>query len=107
MEQESKEAKEAKDADRVSKAISITKEELAEYFRKFEHDYGEFACPLCKHKTWVVTSRPDDADHPAILTFPIPLVHGRGMWVFPVICQECGFVASFAANKVALKIKGE
>lgn len=91
----------------MQKALSITREEFAKYFEGVESKFGELECSMCKTSMWVVPSRDDDPDLMAVLTLPLPLSHGRGMWVYPVVCKECGYMTYFASSHVAAKIRGQ
>ncbi|WP_308537725.1 hypothetical protein [uncultured Kluyvera sp.] len=88
------------------RALSVSRSEFHQYFLDFENKFGEMACPLCKKTLWGVPPREDSQDHPALITYPLPNSAGRGIWAFPVICMECGYIATFAANHVSGKIKG-
>lgn len=101
-----KEIQDIKDRENVSKALSITRQDFGDYFTAYEEKFGELHCPLCQNSKWAIMPRDDDKQYTAILTIPLPMVSGRGMWVYPLICAECGYVVHFAANHVASKIKG-
>lgn len=99
--------KELRASERMQDALSITKHEFAKYFEEFESKCGELQCPMCRTSMWIVPSREDNPELMAILTMPIPMSNGRGMWIYPVYCKECGYVSSFASNHVAAKIRGK
>jgi len=110
MEQEVKQIKNEQKENALAhmqKALSITRKEFVKYFEDVESKFGELECSMCKTSMWVVPSRDDDPDLMAVLTLPLPLSHGRGMWVYPVVCKECGFLAYFASSHVAAKIRGQ
>lgn len=87
------------------RALSLLKKDFGNYFQKFEEQFGEMACPLCKKTVWGIPPRADDNNYPAIVTLPLPNTGGRGIWAYPVVCVECGFVATFAAYHIVNKIK--
>ncbi|ELI9009172.1 TPA: hypothetical protein ACNVSH_001566 [Klebsiella aerogenes] len=91
----------------VERSLSVTSKELSDYVGEYEAKHGDMVCPLCRSTVWAITGRRDSSEHAAILTVPIPLEAGRGMWVYPVICVECGYVATFSTNHVSAKIRGE
>lgn len=105
-EEKNKENQDIIDRENISKALSVTRKDFADYFTAYEEKYGELHCPLCKTSKWGIIPREDDKEFTAILTIPLPMVSGRGIWVYPLICSECGFVVHLAANHVASKIKG-
>jgi len=93
--------------ERMQDALSITRHEFAKFFEDFESRCGELVCPMCRTSMWLVPSREDNPELMAILTLPLPLSSGRGMWVYPVFCKECGYLSNFASNHVAAKIRGK
>ncbi|EPK7664745.1 hypothetical protein MOV73_003765 [Raoultella ornithinolytica] len=95
------------DNENIRKSLSVTSEELSNYIGAYEETLGDMVCPLCRTSVWAITGRTDSTEHTAILTVPIPMVAGRGMWVYPIVCVECGFVAMFSTNHVSSRIRGE
>ncbi|EPY5319844.1 TPA: hypothetical protein M2P23_002391 [Klebsiella variicola] len=93
--------------DMVTMSLSVSRKELSEYLHKYEEKFGEMHCPLCKKTVWGILPREDSPDHAAIVTLPLPNFGGRGVWAYPIMCIECGYIASFATNHVAPKIRGE
>lgn len=84
---------------------SITRQEFGVYFNALEEKFGEMECPLCKKKLWGLPPRDDNQDYAALVTLPLPNSAGRGIWAYPVICVECGYIATFAAQHVAKKVR--
>ncbi|AYN25740.1 hypothetical protein D8682_01310 [Buttiauxella sp. 3AFRM03] len=97
-----------KDVDDINstRSMSVTREDFVEFFTKYEKKHGDLVCPLCQSSVWGLPSREDSPEHLAIVTLPIPFSPGRGMWAYPIICKECGYIVTFAANKVSAVIKG-
>jgi len=100
------ETMEQEDNKRIELALSVSKADFVDYFTNFEAEFGELSCPLCKNTTWFISSRDEESALPTILTIPLPFSPGRGMWVFPLTCNKCGFVVTFDTNFVTSKIKG-
>lgn len=106
MEKSPEELQKEIDTNNTNNCLSITKDDFAEFFTKYEKINGDLTCPLCKNSTWAISSREDSAEHIAIVTLPIPRNFGRGIWAFPIYCNECGYMVSFMANLVSSKIRG-
>lgn len=84
---------------------SITRDELVDYFDKYEKKHGELVCPLCKNTNWVIAADSNEVDKPIIITSPIPRSAGMGIWSFPLFCMECGYTVTLNCNYVATKIR--
>lgn len=95
------------DHENTVRSLSIRRSEFGDYFCAIEARVGEMACPLCKNTVWGVPPRNDNVEYAAIVTIPLPNVAGRGIWAYPAVCVECGFIAAFASNHVSKKIRGE
>lgn len=89
------------------RSLSISRKEFKDYFNGLEEKFGEMVCPLCKTTAWGVPPRSDSNDHPAIVTLPLPNSTGMGLWAYPVVCMECGFIVNFATNHVSARIREE
>lgn len=105
MDNEQTPPKQGSDNHNVVNSLSVTKDEFIQYFTRYETEHGELLCPLCKKSEWAVASRDDSAEHMALVTLPIPMRPGRGAWVYPLYCNECGYMVSFMSNLVSKKIK--
>ncbi|HBW7357706.1 TPA: hypothetical protein NES34_001825 [Klebsiella pneumoniae] len=105
MENQNDEKMKEDNLDMITMSLSISRKEFAEYIHELEASYGEMQCPLCKKKVWGILPREDSPEHAAIVTLPLPNFGGRGVWAYPVMCMECGYIASFATNHVSHKIR--
>lgn len=91
----------------VEIARSVSHQEFLDYFNACEAKYGELACPMCKTSLWIVSPQEGDSLQPLMVTLPLPMVRGVGVWSFPVFCSECGYTVMYNTNHVARKIKGK
>ncbi|WP_312740489.1 hypothetical protein [Cedecea neteri] len=107
MEDQSEDKINKEGKDMVDMSKSITKKDLAGYVTQYEEKHGDMICPLCRTSLWGIPPRPDNPEFAAIITLPLPNTSGRGIWAYPLVCVECGYVASFATNHVSSKIRGE
>lgn len=91
--------------DKISAALSLTRDKLADYFVSFESKHGDVICPVCRCSSWAILSRPETENSPAVLTIPLPMTQGRGMWIYPIMCSGCGYILSFSCNYIVNKLK--
>lgn len=93
----------------TAKVLKVTIPLLMEYIDVLEKRNGEITCPACRTSLWTISHSEMDNHKPAVVTYPLPFSHGRGMWAFPMICDSCGYIISFEATKVAdnLEKKGK
>lgn len=103
---EKKEPQQYDPNDSVGIARSITHQEFIEYFNSCEKKYGELACPMCRTSLWVVSPQDSGSTQPLMVTFPLPMVQGMGVWSFPIFCSECGYTVLYNATYVSRKIRG-
>lgn len=75
----------------------VTVHLFKEYLHTIEQQYGEMICPTCKGSLWNIPISPNDSEHPNVVTMPMPLNAGFGVWAFHIICDQCGNMRFFEA----------
>jgi len=92
------------DVDKINIAeivLSTTIEDLTNFLKSFEKDDHDLKCSCCKGSRWEINSNPNDKSKPVIVTMPLPLINGSGVWAFYVVCYTCGEIKLFHTSKVA------
>lgn len=75
----------------------VTLKAFKNYLHDLESNFGEMICPTCTGSLWNIPVSPNDTSHPNVVTFPMPLNAGYGVWAFHVICDRCGQMRFFEA----------
>lgn len=81
--------------------LSTTMEDFKDFLKSFERDGKDLQCSCCGSTHWEINNNPNDKNKPVIITLPLPLISGSGVWAFFVICATCGEMKFFNTNKVA------
>lgn len=78
----------------------VTLQHLKNYLLDVYRQRGDLNCPCCKSNIWTFHPSPEDPEKANIVTLPMPLSKGLGMWAFPVTCSSCGFMILLEAAKI-------
>lgn len=70
------------------------------YLDGLEKECGDIKCSECGNHMWNIFRAPGPEDKPNVVTFPMPLSPGMGMWAFPISCSKCGSMRFFEASIV-------
>ncbi|HDG1697560.1 TPA: hypothetical protein PFE29_004453 [Kluyvera ascorbata] len=70
------------------------------YLDELEKECGEIHCAECGNHLWNIFRAPGPEAKPNVITFPMPLSPGLGMWAFPISCSKCGSMRFFEASIV-------
>ncbi|MET3814536.1 hypothetical protein [Pantoea sp. UYEF8] len=81
--------------------LSATTQDFKDFLKSFEKDGKDLQCSCCGGSHWEINSNPNDKEKPVIITLPLPMISGSGVWAFFVICSTCGEIKLFNTNKVA------
>lgn len=81
--------------------MSTSIDDFKFFLQSFEKDGHDLTCSCCKGTSWEINSAPNDKNKPVIVTMPLPLVSGSGVWAYYVVCNTCGEIKLFHTNKVA------
>ncbi len=82
----------------------ITTKILMQYIHDIEARSGDIVCPVCHSTEWLVPTSKSDTEHPNVVTMPLPLQPGIGMWAFPVTCITCYNMLFFETSLVAKEL---
>lgn len=73
------------------------------YLDELEKECGDITCSECGNQMWNIFRSPPkegEDEKPNVVTFPMPLSPGIGMWSFPIACSRCGSMRFFEASAV-------
>lgn len=78
----------------------VTYELFKFFLDELERECGDITCSECGNQMWNVFKAPGPEEKPNVVTFPMPLSPGLGMWSFPISCSKCGSMRFFEASIV-------
>lgn len=70
------------------------------YLDELEKECGDIKCSECGNHLCNIFRAPGPEEKPNVVTFPMPLSPGMGMWAFPISCSKCGSMRFFEASTV-------
>lgn len=70
------------------------------FLNELEKECGGIKCSECGHSLWNIFRAPGEEERTNVVTFPMPLSPGVGMWAFPISCSKCGSMRFFEASIV-------
>jgi hypothetical protein len=80
--------------------MSTTIEDFSRYLNSFNKN-NHVKCSTCGNVEWEIFANPNDANKPVIVTLPLPMTEGAGIWSFYLMCKNCGEMKLINTNKVA------
>lgn len=90
---------------RDSKEVTeITFDIFQSYLSDIEKEFGEIKCSECGSHLWNILRSPNNQNSPNVVTLPMPLSPGMGIWAFHISCNNCGSMRFFEASHVVEKI---
>lgn len=85
----------------VETVLATTIDDLSLFLKSFDKEDHDLVCSCCQGIKWEINGRPNDKEKPVIVTLPLPMVDGAGVWAFPITCTKCGEMKFFHTHKVA------
>jgi hypothetical protein len=80
--------------------MSYSEEQIAQITDHLDQ-YGPSACPMCQHDQWSL--------HPDLVALCAQQPNGinmmRALQTVQVMCDQCGYVVSYAGDKVGVAIE--
>ncbi|MFQ6288185.1 hypothetical protein ACLMPM_22740 [Yersinia enterocolitica] len=86
-------------------ALEVTMDLLGDHFLSIKNNRNGIFCSVCGSNEWDLHPSPTDKNKPVIVTLPIPDADGIGVWVFYLICKNCGGMKFVNANKVVKSLQ--
>ncbi len=82
-------------------AKKVTVDDLGNYLLGVKNLKNGIFCYICGSNEWDLHRNPEDREKPVIVTLPLPDKEGLGVWVFYMMCKNCGGMHFINANKIA------